>query len=112
MFNKSIERSTFPESWKIARVTPIFKGGDRTDKSNYRPISVLAVIARFFEKRDANQLYQHVVDNELLSPAESADRRLHSTVIHLLQNTNDWYSGLDTGKLWVLSPVKTLLTFH
>ena len=47
-FIASIETSTFPESWKIARATPIFKGGDQIDKSNYRPISVLPVIARLF----------------------------------------------------------------
>ena len=41
--------STFPESWKIARVTPIFKDGDQADKSNYRSISVLPVITKLFE---------------------------------------------------------------
>ena len=48
MFNTSIETSMFPDSWKIARVTLIYKNGDRADKSNYRPISVLPVISRLF----------------------------------------------------------------
>ena len=99
LLNTSIETSIFAESWKLARVIPIFKDGDRADKSNYRPISALPVIARLFEKLVANQLYQHVIDNGLLSPAQSAYRHFHSTVTHLLKNTNDWYSGLDTGKL-------------
>ena len=99
MFNTSIETSIFPESWKLARVTPIFKDGDRTDKSNYRPISVLPVLARLFKKLVANQLCQHAIYNGLLSPAQSAYRHFHYTVIHLLKNTNDWYSGLDTGRL-------------
>ena len=46
LFNTSIETSQFPDSWKVARVTPIFKEGDKTEKSNYRPISVLPVISR------------------------------------------------------------------
>ena len=50
MFNTSLETSQFPDSWKVARVTPIFKGGDKTEKSNYRPISVLPVISKLFEK--------------------------------------------------------------
>ena len=50
VFNTSIETSIFPDSWKIARVTPIYKNGDRAEKSNYRPISVLPVISRLFEK--------------------------------------------------------------
>ena len=49
MLNTSIETSQFPNLWKLARITPIFKGGDRSDKSNYRPISILPVISRLFE---------------------------------------------------------------
>ena len=38
LFNTSTETSQFPDSWKVARITPIFKDGDRTVKSNYHPI--------------------------------------------------------------------------
>ena len=48
--NTSIETDTFPELWKIARATPLFKDGGKADKSNYRPISVLPITARLFEK--------------------------------------------------------------
>ena len=50
MFNTSIERSQFPNLWKLARITPVFNGGDKSDKSNYHPISILPVISRLFEK--------------------------------------------------------------
>ena len=63
LFNTSIERSRFPDSWKVARVTPIFKDGDRADKSNYQPISVLPVISRLCEKLVTNQLHQYMNDN-------------------------------------------------
>ena len=99
MFNTSIETSIFPDSWKIARVTPIYKNGDRADKSYHRPISVLPVISRLFEKLGTNQVYQHMEDNGLFSSGQSAYLRLHSTVTHLLKNTNDWYNGLDLGRL-------------
>ena len=64
LFNTSIETSLFPDLWKVARVTPIFKAGDRANKSNYRPISVLPVISRLFEKLIYNQLYQFLPLNE------------------------------------------------
>ena len=99
LFNTSIETSRFPDSWKVARVTPIFKEGDKAEKSNYRPISVLPVISRLFEKLVTNQLYQYMNDNGHFSPGQSGFLRLHSTVTCLLKNTDDWYNGMDLGKL-------------
>ena len=99
MFNTSIETSQFPNLWKLARITPIFKGGDRSDKSNYRPISILPVMSRLFEKLIADQLYQYMNENDMFSSNQSGFRRLHSTLTCLLKNTDDWYSGLDLGKL-------------
>ena len=83
----------------MARVTPIFKEGDKTEKSNYRPISDLPVISRLFERLVANQLYQHMNDNGYFSLEQSGFLRLHSTVTCLLKNTDDWYNGLDLRKL-------------
>ena len=57
IFNTSFESSRFPDDWKTARVTPIFKEGDKSDKSNYRPISVLPVISTLFGKLVCNELY-------------------------------------------------------
>ena len=99
LFNTSIETSRFPDSWKVARVTPIFKDGDRADKSNYRPISVMPVISRLFEKLVTNQLCQYMNDNGHFSCGQSGFLRLHSTVTCLLKNTDDWYNGMDLGKL-------------
>ena len=99
LFNTSIETSQFPDLWKVARVTPIFKDGDKTDKGNYRPISVLPIISRLFEKLVANQLYQHFNDHGLFSNNQSGFLRLFSTTTCLLKSTNDWYSGLDLGEL-------------
>ena len=99
ILNKSIERSKFPDDWKTARVTPFFKEGEKSDKANYRPISALPVISRLFEKLVSNQLYQYLDHNGLLSPNQSGVKRLHSTVTGLLKNTDDWYTGLDSGRM-------------
>ena len=99
LFNTSIETSQFPDSWKVARITPIFKDGDKTEKSNYRPISVLPVISKLFEKLVFNQLYQHMKDNGLFTSDQSGFLRLHSTLTCLLKMSDDWYNGLDLGKL-------------
>ena len=99
IFNTSLETSQFPDPWKIARVSPIFKDGDKTEKSNYRPISVLPVVSRLFEKLVFSQLYRYLNDNCFINSKQSGFRELHSTVTCLLKNTDDWYKGLDTGNL-------------
>ena len=99
MFNTSLETSQFPDSWKVAGVTPIFKGGEKTEKSNYRPISVLPVISKLFDKLVFDQLYQYMTKNDLFSHNQSGFRRLHSTLTCLLKNTDDWYSGMELGQL-------------
>lgn len=50
LFNLSLTQGIFPNDWKQARVSPIFKSGDKEDCSNYRPISVLSVVSKLFEK--------------------------------------------------------------
>ena len=56
IFNTSIEASTIPVTWKIARVTPIYKEGEKSEKSNYGIISVLPVLSYIFEKLNNDQL--------------------------------------------------------
>ena len=99
LFNTSIETSQFPDSWKVARITPIFKDGNRTKKSNHRPISVLPIISKLFEKLVFNQLDKHMKENGLFTSDQSGFLRLHSTLTCLLKMSYHWYNGLDLGKL-------------
>ena len=59
LFNHYIRKSTpsMPSEWKMSNVTPIHKKGETTDKSNYRPVSVLSAISKLFEKVMFDQLY-------------------------------------------------------
>ena len=66
IFNLSVATGVFPDSWKIARVAPIFKSGQSYDRSNYRPISVLPFLSTVFEKLIYNQLYDYLDKNRLL----------------------------------------------
>ena len=53
LINISVERGFFPAKLKHAKIVPVFKDGDDTDPSNFRPISLLSVFNRIFEKNDA-----------------------------------------------------------
>ena len=58
-FNEAICSSKFPATLKFANVTPVFKQGTRNLKDNYKPISVLPIISKIFEKLICRQLSNH-----------------------------------------------------
>ena len=49
IFNVSLKTGTYPNDLKVAKVSPVFKTGDRKDRYNYRPISVLPVVSKFLK---------------------------------------------------------------
>ena len=78
MINKSIEKGIFPNELKIAKVTPIFKKGARSDPGNYRPISILPTISKLFERHVAAQIHKFLTKFKLLHTEQSEFRQFHS----------------------------------
>lgn len=97
IFNLVISKGIIPKDWKSARVTPIFKADSKVDPASYRPISVLSVIAKLFEKTIFNQVYSYLNDNKLLSKYQSGFRPMHSTLTALIDITDNWYLNIDDG---------------
>ena len=81
---------------KLAKVFPLHKGSAKTNPSNYRPISVIPVIAKVFERIVYDQLYCYLITNNLINKYQSGFRSLHSTVTALLDATNEWYINIDS----------------
>ena len=52
LINKSIEDGAFPKLWKSAKVSALFKGGDKSMKDNYRPISILPSVSKIIERAE------------------------------------------------------------
>ena len=67
--------------------------------TNYRPISVISVVAKIAEKLIYNQIYNYLHNYNLLSNSQHGFRPLHSIVTALLDITNEWYTNIDIGKL-------------
>jgi len=61
LFNKSLQLQTFPERWKITNICPIFKSGDKSDISNYRPISIISNFSKILEKCIINRLLLQIL---------------------------------------------------
>ena len=76
-FNEAIESSKFPSSWKQANITPVFKKGSRNQKENYRPVSILPIISKIFEKILSKQLY--IYFENILSKFQCGFRKGFST---------------------------------
>ena len=96
IFNHSLITGIFPNEWKSARVTPLYKNsGKRTEPTNYRPISVIPVVAKVFERIIYDQIYKYLTRNSLLTRHQSGFRSLHSTVTALLEATDSWALNID-----------------
>ena len=94
IFNLSLSSGIFPEDWKVAKVTLIYKSGDKSDCGNYRPISVISTIAKIFEKITYTQILDYLDENRVISPNQSGFRSFHSTETALLSSTNEWLTNM------------------
>lgn len=99
IFNQSINLGIFPDDWKLARVTPLFKEGNRDDVNNYRPISIISVVAKVFERLIYDQLYAYLDEHQILSKYQSGFRAIHSAVTALLEATDTWAYNIECGKV-------------
>ena len=72
IINLSFTSGAFPAKLKIAPVglTPIFKSGAKDDPINYRPISILLIFSKIFEKVVVNRLTTYLFHNDILSAAQ------------------------------------------
>ena len=78
-------------------MSPIFKKGAKTYLNNYRPISVIPLVSKIFEKIIYDQLYAYLNNNALLNNCQSGFRSLHSTLTALLEATNNWSLNINNG---------------
>ena len=79
IINQMITTGKFPDSFKISKITPLFKKGDVSMLSNYRPISLLPTISKIFERILYNQLYDYFNSTNLLAEEQYGFRTNHST---------------------------------
>ena len=95
LINLSFSLNVFPSRWKTAKVTPIFKSGDPTDVTNYRPISVLPSLSKIAERHVHNAVYSFLCENDLIYIRQSGFRSKHSTETALIKIIDDLIFNLD-----------------
>ena len=97
LVNSSINQKLFPVWWKIGCVTPLYKEGDRSDPSNYRPISVLPCVGKIMERVIHTQLYEYCMSRHILSQSQSGFRKGHSTTSCLIDFLANIFDQVDNG---------------
>ena len=99
IINLSITTGIFPNAWKRARLSQIFKEDLKTDPNNYRPNSVLPVVSKLIKRVVFNQLNEYLNNNNLLTESQSGFRPMFSTETALLEATNEWLWNVDNNLL-------------
>ena len=95
LYDMSLETGHYPALWKRANVVPIHKKGDRQVKTNYRPISLLPICGKIFEKIIFDEVYKHLAENKLISTHQSGFRPGDSTINQLLLITHEIYEAFE-----------------
>ena len=92
--SSSISTDTFPDELKIADFVPVFEKEDQNDKASYRPISLLPLVSKKFEK----VLYQQIEDffNKILFPKLILEKDIQHALLRLLKN---WEKCLDKSRV-------------
>ena len=80
LFSMCLKESCFPDCWKVSRVVPVFKNVEkRSFAKNYRPVSLVSVVSKVFEKLVSNRIVDHLTKCGLFSDFHYGFRSSRST---------------------------------
>lgn len=97
ILNRCLDNNYFPKNWKIACTVGVPKPGkDPHDKASYRPIALLSVLSKIFEKIINKRLVQFIDNSDIIPDIQFGFRRQHSTTHALTHLHNHIKQGLDT----------------
>ena len=95
LFNKSLNSGNLPTEWKLSNVIPLHKKGNKSYVENYRPISLMCVVAKVLERCIYNRLVDHI--QKMLSDEQHGFLRGKSCVGQLLSVLDRIGKNLDMG---------------
>ncbi len=99
LINQSIIEGVFPKELKLARVVPLFKSGDTTQVTNYRPISVLTFFSKIFERIMYNYVLDFMTEHDIIYKYQFGFRQKHSTQQAIITLVEKITKSLDTGDI-------------
>ena len=103
ILNCFINTNTFPAAWKTARFSPIPKVDFPTESDHYRPIAILPVLSKVYERLVLSQLLEYVELERLFQDTTSGYRKGHSTTTVLLRIRDDIIQAMKKGELTLIA---------
>ena len=97
MLKEALSTGLSPSNWKKGNIVPIHKKGDKQILKNYRPVSLLPICGKIFERLTFNKLFNFFVENNLISPNQSGFKPGDSCINQLLCITREIYNSFDEG---------------
>ena len=95
IFQFSLETGNFPSNWKRGNIVPVHKNGNKDLINNYRPVSLLSIFGKAYEKSIYDTFYNYFEGNDLFSNSQSGFRKGDSCVSQLLPITHEIFKGFD-----------------
>ena len=114
IFNKSLQQCKYPTNWKLAHVIQVFKKGDSSLPSNYRPISLISCVGKIMERIIYKHVYNYLHQNILIYEYQSGFLPRHSTIHQLLEMYNSILNSLENKEancLYFVTFLKHLIKF-
>ena len=95
LVNSSVSDGSFPKALKVARIVPIHKSGPKSNKKNYRPISILPTLSKIFEKAIHKRITNFFVKFNLLYSDQYGFQSKKSTTDAIIKFTDQCYDIID-----------------
>ena len=97
IFSRSIQDRRVPEDWKKAKISAIFKKGNKAMAGNYRPVSLTSIVCKVLERVIRDRIIEHLEMNSLFTSKQYGFMSGRSTALQLLRVLDEWTEALDEG---------------
>ena len=95
IFKEALSTGLFPSECKKENIVPIHKKGDKQVIKNYRPVSLLPICGKVFERLIFNEMFSFLLENNLVSPNRSGFKPGDSCINQLLSITHEIFQSFD-----------------
>ena len=99
IINECIDQNTFPKAWKISRISPVPKVDNPMECDDYRPIAILPVLSKVYERFVLSQITKYIDKHSILHENIYGYRKGHLTTTILLRFRDDIIQAMKRGEI-------------